>query len=133
MSVEQKKRYMKKVISIALTGKHADHSDDELPTPSRVEPNTNANGINCLPLASNLSLVVWEWMVSKAKMIAASMSPVLGSGSSKSRFVVSFYNPSSPMTIQAGKIPGQYTCDKKNVLFCRSQHLYSCFGCSYAE
>jgi len=93
---------MKKVMSIAMTRMHADLSEDELPIPSRAEPNANDHGISCLPLPSNLSSVVWEWMVSKAKAIAAdtgSMSPVPGSSSSKSRFVVSFCNPSSPMKV----------------------------------
>ena len=104
---------MKKVMSIAMTGIPADHSDDELSMPSSAEP--NGHGISCFPLPSNLSSVVWERMVSKAKTIAsdpASMSPVPGS-SNKSRFVVSFCNPNSPMKVQAGKMPGQYTCDKK--------------------
>ena len=88
---------MKKVMSIAMTGMPVDHSDNELSIPSSAEP--NGHGISCFPLPSNLSSVVWERMVSKAKTIVsdpASMSPVPGS-SNKSRFVVSFCNPSSPM------------------------------------
>jgi len=54
-------------------------------------------------------------MVSKAQAIASdpvSMSPVPGANG-KSRFVVSFRNPDSPLKVQAGKSPGQYSCDKK--------------------
>ena len=68
-----------------------------------------------LPTPSNISSEVWERMVSKAQAIAldpVSMSPVPGANG-KSRFVVSFRNPDSPLKVQAGKSPGQYSCDKK--------------------
>ena len=102
---------MKKVMSVMITGVTVAHGDDEDP----VSLERDGHGINSLPVPSNLSSVVWDRMVSKAKTVvsdSASMSPIPGS-SSKSRFVVSFRNCNSPMKVQAGKSPGQYTCDKK--------------------
>jgi len=60
----------------------------------------------------HLSSAVWECMVSKVQTDFVSMSPVSGANG-KSRFVVSFRNPDSPLKVQAGKSLGQYSCDKK--------------------
>lgn len=110
MSVEQRKRYMKKVMCVKMNYTSLNDSDDDT---------TKTSSSSCsLPTPSNVSSEVWKRVDSKAQAIAsdpASMSPVPG-GNAKSRFVVSFRNPRSPLKVQAGKSPGQwYTCDNKHV------------------
>jgi len=102
MSVEQRKRHMKKVNTAVIAGVPVVHSDDEHPV--GLEPDdgeSDSHGIGLLPAPLNLSPIVWDRMVAKPKTIVsdpASMSPIPGSNN-KSRFVVSFRNPNSPMKI----------------------------------
>jgi len=110
MSVEQRKRHIKKVMYAKINDPPSNGSDDDTAITSSSRFN-----VTSLPTPSNISSEVWECMVSKAQAIASdpvSMSPVPGANG-KSRFVVSFRNPDSPLKVQAGKSPGQYSCDKK--------------------
>ena len=63
MSIDQRKRHMKKVMSVMMTGVTVAHGDDEDP----VSLERDGHEINSLPVPSNLSSVVWDRMVSKAK------------------------------------------------------------------
>ena len=117
MSVEQRKRHVKKVMCAKLDSSPSDDSGDNDAAPS--------HNVTSLTAPTNISSEIWERMVSKAQAIASdpvSMSPVPGANE-KSRFVVSFRNPSSPLKVQAGKSPGQYTCDKKGSCVCWLQDL----------
>jgi len=104
---------------------------------------SDSHRIGLLPAPSNLSPIVWDRMVAKAKTIVsdpASMSPIPGSNN-KSRFVVSFRNPSSPMKIQAGKSRlksclNSFSCPQ-NIMYSTILHymtyfnnkcFYSCMG-----
>jgi len=98
---------MKNVMCVKMNDASLNDSHDDT---------TKIGNSSCsLPAPANVSSEVWEHVVSKAQAIAsnpASMSPVPG-GSAKRRFVLSFRSPGSPLKVQAGKFPVQYTCDNK--------------------
>ena len=100
---------------VKMNGASPNDSDDDN------DDATKRSRSSCsLPAPSNVSSEVWERVVSKARAIAsdpASMSPVPG-GNTKSRFVVSFRNPNSPLKVQAGKSRRQYSLVPRLLFFC---------------